>query len=108
MNPGTARRKFRRVEFSAGVDVHIVASDGTWRLPCLMMDVAEGGAQLLLQKSLGSTRLTEFLLALSTTGGAFRRCEVVWMQENRIGVRFIEKDFDRLALARQARSEEQD
>jgi hypothetical protein len=91
MSAGTARRKFRRVEFSTGIDVYIVAVDGTWRMPCLMMDVADGGAQLLLKEPLRSNNVTEFLLSLSSAGGAFRRCERVWSHGDRMGVRFVKK-----------------
>lgn len=87
----TARRKFRRVEFSTEIPVAVVAVDGTWRAPCLLMDVADGGAQLLFKEPLRSEKLTECFLSLSTIGGAFRRCEIVWAHENKMGVRFVER-----------------
>ena len=74
--------------------MNVVGVDGTWRVPCLLMDVADGGAQLLFEEPLKSRSLTEFFLSLSTLGGAFRRCELVWRNENRMGVRFV-KNFSK-------------
>lgn len=80
-----------RVAFSREVPVRIQAIDGTWSRSCLMLDVADDGAKLSLAESVESLRLKEFFLILSTTGTAFRRCELVWVNGSEIGVRFLEK-----------------
>jgi hypothetical protein len=90
MSVSVERRKNNRVEFSRGVDVQIVAIDGTWSRPCVMLDVAVGGAKLSLADSVEGVSLKEFFLVLSTTGQAFRRCELAWINGNQFGVRFLE------------------
>jgi hypothetical protein len=84
------KRKTGRVEFSRGIPVRIVAIDGTWSRDCLMMDVAAGGAKLTVKESVTGLNLKEFFLALSTTGVAYRRCELVWLNGDQLGVRFLE------------------
>jgi hypothetical protein len=85
----TPKRKANRVEFSLGVPVQIVATDGGWSRKCLMMDAAVGGAKLVVKESVEGLDLREFFLALSATGAAFRRCELVWLAGNEMGVRFL-------------------
>ena len=85
------KRTSPRVEFSSAIPVRILAIDGTWSRDCLMLDVANEGAKLLLQQSVGGLNLKEFLLALSTTGSSFRHCELAWLNGNEIGVRFVQK-----------------
>jgi hypothetical protein len=53
-------------------------------------DAAVGGAKLTTKQSLEGLDLREFFLALSTTGAAFRRCELVWLNGNEMGVRFLD------------------
>lgn len=90
MSVSVERRKNNRVEFSNGVDVQMVAIDGTWSKPCVMLDVAVGGAKLSVADSIEGLSLKEFFLILSTTGRAFRRCELAWINGDRLGVRFLE------------------
>jgi hypothetical protein len=90
MSVNVERRKSNRVEFSRGVDVQMVAIDGTWSKPCVMLDVAAGGAKLLVADSIEGISLKEFFLVLSTTGRAFRRCELAWINGDQLGVRFLE------------------
>jgi hypothetical protein len=82
-------RKAKRVAFARGFDVWIMAIDGTWRRECLLKDVSENGAQLVTKTSLGGLNLKEFFLLLSTTGLAFRRCELAWVNGDQLGVNFI-------------------
>lgn len=86
------KRKDGRVKFTRGVGVQIVAIDGTWSRSCTMLDVAEQGAKLELKDSIKNLNLKEFFLVLSTTGSAFRRCELAWVNGDQIGVRFIPKN----------------
>jgi PilZ domain len=90
MSVNVERRKNNRVEFSRGVDVQMVAIDGTWSRSCVMLDVAAGGAKLLVADSVEGLSLKEFFLVLSTTGQAFRRCELAWINGDQLGVRFLE------------------
>lgn len=90
MSVNVERRKSNRVEFSHGVDVQMVAIDGTWSKRCVMLDVAAGGAKLAVADSIEGVSLKEFFLVLSTTGRAFRRCELAWINGDQIGVRFLE------------------
>lgn len=86
-------RRSRRVVFSRGVPVRVVAIDGTWTKHCLMMDASANGARLTLAQSESweGLRLKEFFLLLSTTGSSFRRCELAWINGDEMGVRFIER-----------------
>lgn len=90
MSVSVERRKSNRVEFSRGVDVQMVAIDGTWTKRCVMLDVAAGGAKLSVVDRIEGISLKEFFLVLSTTGRAFRRCELAWINGDQIGVRFLE------------------
>jgi hypothetical protein len=90
MSVNVERRKSNRVEFSRGVDVQMVAIDGTWSKRCVMLDAAAGGAKLAVADSIEGVSLKEFFLVLSTTGRAFRRCELAWINGDQIGVRFLE------------------
>ncbi|MBR0786876.1 PilZ domain-containing protein [Bradyrhizobium iriomotense] len=83
------KRGTARIEFSRGVDVHMVAIDGTWSRQCQMTDVAEAGAKLKIEGSIEGLALKEFFLLLSTTGTAFRRCELAWINGDNIGVHFL-------------------
>jgi len=63
--------------------------DGTWRRDCTMEDVSETGSKLTVEGSIEGLHLKEFFLLLSSTGLAYRRCELVWVNGNQIGARFI-------------------
>ena|ERR1700761_8400612 len=89
MSVNIERRKTNRVEFSRGVHVQMVAIDGTWSKPCVMLDVAADGAKLSVADSIEGISLKEFFLVLSTTGQAFRRCELAWINGDQFGVRFL-------------------
>lgn len=83
------KRKNRRVMFQRGIPVHIMAIDGTWRRPCSMDDVSDGGAKLTVEGSIEGLHLKEFFLLLSSTGLAYRRCELAWINGDQIGVVFL-------------------
>jgi hypothetical protein len=55
-----------------------------------MMDVAFGGAKLVIEPSTNRLASKDFFLVLSTTGAAYRRCELVWSNGKQLGVRFLE------------------
>lgn len=82
-------RKSPRIDFERGVDVQIMGIDGTWRRACRMLDVSEGGALLHVEGSVGDLDLKEFFLVLSSTGLAYRRCKMVRVNGDQIGVIFL-------------------
>ena len=81
-------RKSRRVVFERGYAAHMMAIDGTWRLPCKIEDVSETGAKLAVDEPIDGRPLKEFFLLLSSTGSAFRRCELAWVNGDTLGVTF--------------------
>jgi hypothetical protein len=85
-------RKSGRVDFDRGIHVHIMGIDGTWRRDCTMIDVSQTGARLLIEGSLEGLDLKEFFLLLSSTGLAYRRCQLVRVDGDQIGVRFLARD----------------
>jgi hypothetical protein len=85
------KRKTRRVVFARGVQVHIMAIDGTWRRACMMEDASDGGAKLTVEGSVEGLHLKEFFLLLSSTGLAYRRCELAWLNGDQIDVIFLKQ-----------------
>jgi PilZ domain len=82
-------RKSGRVDFERGINVHMMGIDGTWRRNCLMIDVSQTGARLCVEGSLEGLDLKEFFLLLSSTGLAYRRCRLVRIAGDQIGVEFL-------------------
>ena len=66
-----------RVTFSRGYDVCIMAIDGTWRRDCQLNAISDTDATLTVEGSIQGLNLKEFFLLLSSTGLAFRRCQMV-------------------------------
>jgi hypothetical protein len=66
-----------------------MGADGTWRRRCFLLDVSTTGAKLEVDGSVDVLQAREFFLVLSSTGLAFRRCELVWIDGTMVGVRFI-------------------
>jgi PilZ domain len=88
-------RKHERVDFERGIHVHIMGIDGTWRRDCVMFNASHTGARLHIEGSFEGLDLKEFFLLLSSTGLAFRRCQMVRVAGDQIGVRFLERDKPR-------------
>ena|SRR5215218_7297300 len=84
-------RKSDRVSFARGYDMHIMGIDGTWRRACKMLDISGTGARLKVEGSIEGLSLKEFFLLLSTTGLAFRRCELVRVDGDQMGVHFLKE-----------------
>lgn len=82
-------RKSERVHFEHRYPVNLMGVDGTWRRSCFMLDVSATGARLEVEGTLDVLRAQEFFLVLSSTGLAFRRCELVRIDGSEIGVRFV-------------------
>jgi hypothetical protein len=82
-------RKSERVDFERGIQVHIMGIDGTWRRDCTMIDVSQTGARLYIEGSIEGLDLKEFFLLLSSTGSAYRRCKMVRVAGDQIGIEFL-------------------
>jgi hypothetical protein len=86
VNPNRRRRE--RVTFERGIDAYIMGIDGTWRRDCSLEDVSETGTKLTIHGTIQGLHLKEFFLLLSSTGLAYRRCELIWVNGNQIGAIF--------------------
>jgi hypothetical protein len=104
-------RKSERVEFERGIDVHMMGIDGTWRRDCTMNDVSRTGARLTVNGPIQGLDLKEFFLLLSSTGLAYRRCRMVRLAGDQIGVEFLkpttEKSKKAASEKRQSKLEHQ-
>jgi hypothetical protein len=78
-----------RVIFGRGFSVWIMGIDGTWRRNCILKAVSAVDAELELEGSIEGLNLKEFFLLLSSTGLAYRRCELVRVNGSEIDVRFL-------------------
>jgi hypothetical protein len=96
-------RKNPRIEFDHGIEVQIMGIDGTWRRQCRMMDVSENGALLTITGSFAGLDLKEFFLLLSSTGLAYRKCKLVRVNGDQVGVSFLKPEVKRKATATPAR-----
>lgn len=85
---GIGKRKADRVRFEFGYPARIVAIDGTWFRDCLIEDISPTGARISLSDSIDGLNLAEFFLALSRTGAAHRRCRMVWLKGETVGLSF--------------------
>jgi hypothetical protein len=78
-----------RVTFSRGFDVCIMAIDGTWRRDCQLNAISENDAMLTVEGSIQGLNLKEFFLLLSSTGLAYRRCELVRVNGAEMDIQFL-------------------
>jgi hypothetical protein len=83
------KRAATRVKFERGVAAWMMAIDGTWRRECMMGDVSNTGARLKVGGSITGINIKEFFLLLSSTGLAYRRCNLAWVNGDEIGVTFL-------------------
>ena len=106
MGTSSERRKGERVTFERGIPAHMMGIDGTWRRECKMDDISETGAKLSVEGSVEGLHLKEFFLLLSSTGLAYRRCELAWVNGDQIGVNFLKlSDKKKKAAAKRADAE---
>src|SRR3981189_1385507 len=85
-------RKSERVDFEHGIHVYIMGIDGTWRRDCMMIDVSHTGGRSWGVGTLEGLDLKEFFLLLSSTGLAYRRCRLIRLAGDQIGVEFLRPD----------------
>jgi hypothetical protein len=78
-----------RVTFSRGYGVCIMGIDGTWRRDCLLNAISDTEAVLTVEGSIQGLNLKEFFLLLSSTGLAYRRCELVRVNGTEMDIQFL-------------------
>ena len=83
------RRQHDRVHFEFGYDARIMAIDATWQRACIIADISQSGARLVVQGSIADLATTELSLVLSHIGGAHRRCKIAWINGDEVGVSFL-------------------
>src|SRR3954452_14193535 len=98
----TERRRGERITFERGIGAHMMGIDGTWRRDCSMEDISETGAKLIVEGSVEGLNLKEFFLLLSSTGLAYRRCELAWVNGDQLGVNFLKQEGKKKAARRTA------
>lgn len=82
-------RKALRVRMDHRQPVNLMGVDGTWQRSCMLLDVSETGAKIEVEGTLDVLQAKEFFLLLSSTGLAFRRCELIWIDGTMAGVHFV-------------------
>ena len=82
-------RRASRVRFDHRHPVNLMGVDGTWRRSCFLLDASASGAKLEIEGSVEVLQAREFFLLLSSTGLAFRRCELIRVDGTEVGVRFV-------------------
>ncbi len=85
----TGNKGLERVTFSRGYSVCIMGIDGTWRRDCVLNAISDNDAMLTVEGSIQGLNLKEFFLLLSSTGLAYRRCELVRVNGAEIDVQFL-------------------
>jgi hypothetical protein len=88
---GAERRKGDRITFERGIKAHMMGIDGTWRRNCVIEDVSQTGARMTVEGSVEGLNLKEFFLLLSSTGLAYRRCELAWINGDQLGATFLKQ-----------------
>ena len=78
-----------RVTFTRGYEVCIMGIDGTWRRDCTLNAISDNDAVLTVDGSIQGLNLKEFFLLLSSTGLAYRRCELIRVNGAEMDVQFL-------------------
>ncbi|MCP3390055.1 PilZ domain-containing protein [Bradyrhizobium sp. CCGB12] len=95
-------RKAMRVRMDHRQPVNLMGSDGTWRRSCVLLDVSQTGAKVEVEGTLDVLKAKEFFLLLSSTGLAYRRCELIWIDGTTAGLHFIPADGKKKPASAQA------
>lgn len=82
-------KSVERVTFSRSYDVCMMAIDSTWRRNCQLSAISEEDAVLNVEGSIQDLNLKEFFLLLSSTGLAYRRCELVRVNGAEMDIQFL-------------------
>jgi hypothetical protein len=99
-------RGTERVTFSRGYDVCIMAIDGTWRRDCQLNAISDTDAELTVEGSIQGLNLKEFFLLLSSTGLAYRRCELVRVNGTEMDIHFLKGKPGKKRTGASSKSEE--
>jgi hypothetical protein len=83
------KKTLDRVTFGRGYDVCIMGIDGTWRRDCLLNAISDNDAVLTVEGSIQGLNLKEIFLLLSSTGLAYRRCELVRVNGSEMDIQFL-------------------
>lgn len=75
--------------FSRGYDVRIMGIDGTWCRDCVLNAVSDVDALVTVEGAIQGLNLKEFFLLLSSTGPAYRRCELVRVNGTEVQIQFL-------------------
>ena len=78
-----------RVTFDTPIPAHIMGIDGTWKRECALKEVSDVDATLWIDGSIEGLSLDEFFLLLSSTGLAYRRCQLDQVNGTEITVDFL-------------------
>lgn len=95
-------RKTLRVRMDHRQPIKLMGSDGTWRRSCVLLDISQTGAKIEVEGTLDVLQAKEFFMLLSSTGLAYRRCELVWIDGTTAGVHFVNSDSKRKVAGGQA------
>ncbi|MET4036588.1 hypothetical protein ABIB94_008184 [Bradyrhizobium sp. JR7.2] len=87
--PPQKEQESRWVAFEHPLQSQMMAIDGTWRRECKLKDVSDVGAKLQVETSIEGLALKEFFLLLSSTGLAYRRCQLERVNGEELEVSFI-------------------
>jgi hypothetical protein len=93
-----------RVAFEQPLPAQMMAIDGTWRRACTVKDISDTGATLRVESSVEGLSLNEFFLVLSSTGLAYRRCQLEVLNGDELRVSLLrQKDDKKKAAAKDPR-----
>jgi hypothetical protein len=91
------------VAFERPLTANLMAIDGTWRRACTVKEVSDQGATLQVESSVQGLSLSEFFLLLSSTGLAYRRCQLEKVNGAEMEVRFLRQKNPRKGAGKSAR-----
>jgi hypothetical protein len=77
------------VSFEYALPAQMMAIDGTWRRSCNVKEISDARATLQVEASIEGLVLSEFFLLLSSTGLAYRRCQLDRVNGAELQVRFV-------------------
>lgn len=83
------KKALDRVAFGRGYDVCIMGIDGIWRRDCLLQAISDTDAQPTVEGSIQGLNRKELFLLLSSTGLAYRRCELVRVNGTDMDIQFL-------------------
>src|ERR1700743_660461 len=83
------KRGLDRVTFGRGYGVCIMGIDGTWRRDCVLQAISDNDAMLTVEGFIQCLNLKDFFLLLSSTGLAYRRCELVRVNGAEMDIQFL-------------------